>query len=111
MHYEESRSETPQLSGENAEERRGREISCLKLRWFMWTLLDRMDRASMAYVLETRAPFADHRIVEYLYNVPWDMKCREGLEKALMCDVFRGLCLTRYCIEKESVSQDIQFCV
>lgn len=111
MRYEESRSETPQLSGENAEERRGREISYLNLRWFMQTLLDRMDRASMAYGLEARVPFADHRIVEYLYNVPWNMKYREGVEKALMCDVCRGLCLTRCCIEKESVSQDIQFCV
>lgn len=111
MRYKESRSETPQLAGENAEERRRREISYLNLRWFMQTLLDRMDRASMAYGLEARVPFADHRIVEYLYNVPWNMKYREGVEKALMCDVCRGLCLTRCCIEKESVSQDIQFCV
>lgn len=89
--YRESVSQTPCLSGENGQVRRRREISWLNMRWFMQTLLDRMDRASMFSGLEARVPFADHRIIEYLYNVPWEMKYREGEEKALLRDACGGL--------------------
>jgi asparagine synthase (glutamine-hydrolyzing) len=76
--------ETPVLEGEKPEEKRRREISYLNLKWFMQTLLDRMDRTSMHSGLEARVPFADHRIVEYAWNVPWDMKCHEGVVKGLL---------------------------
>ena len=84
--YEAALRAVPHLDEENAEQQRRREISCLNLRWFMQTLLDRMDRTSMACGLEARVPFADHRIVEYLFNVPWEMKYRAGEEKALLRD-------------------------
>lgn len=89
--YADALRRVPQLEGECEEEKRRREISCLNMRWFMQTLLDRMDRASMYYGLEARVPFADHRIVEYLYNVPWEMKYRDGVEKALLRDACTGL--------------------
>ena len=63
----------------------------LNLRWFMQTLLDRMDRTSMAWGLEARVPFADHRIVEYVYNVPWEMKYQDGMEKKLLRDACKDL--------------------
>ena len=50
----------------------------------MVTLLDRMDRTSMYPGLEARVPFADHRIVEYMWNVPWEMKCPDGVVKGLL---------------------------
>lgn len=56
----------------------------LNLDWFMQTLLDRKDRMSMFSSLEVRVPFCDHRIVEYLYNVPWSMKDYNGYEKGLL---------------------------
>lgn len=82
--YEKTISETPRLEGESPEESRRREIAYLNLRWFMVTLLDRMDRTSMYSGLEARVPFADHRIVEYIFNVPWKMKCPDGLVKGLL---------------------------
>lgn len=82
--YENSIAETPLLAGEPANEKRRREISYLNLRWFMVTLLDRMDRTSMYSGLEARVPLADHRIVEYIWNVPWDMKCPDGMVKGLL---------------------------
>ncbi|MBP3925829.1 MAG: asparagine synthetase B, partial [Clostridium sp.] len=47
-------------------------------------LLNRMDRTSMYSGLEARVPFADHRIIEYLWNVPWDMKAKDGVVKNLL---------------------------
>lgn len=82
--YEQTVAETPRLEGENPEEKRRREISYLNLKWFMQTLLDRMDRTSMRSGLEARVPFADHRIIEYVWNVPWEMKCHNGIVKGLL---------------------------
>lgn len=82
--YRKTVAETPRLPGESPEEKRRREISYLNLRWFMQTLLDRMDRTSMHVGLEARVPLADHRIVEYVWNVPWSMKCKNGVVKGLL---------------------------
>lgn len=82
--YRKTISETPVLPGESPEEKRRREISYLNLKWFMQTLLDRMDRTSMHVGLEARVPLADHRIVEYVWNVPWSMKCKDGVVKGLL---------------------------
>lgn len=57
----------------------------------MQTLLDRMDRASMFSELEARVPFADHRIIEYVFNVPWHMKFQNGVEKTLLRDAFSDI--------------------
>jgi len=89
--YEKSVAETPVLSEDNPKEARRREISYLNLRWFMQTLLNRMDRDSMYSGLEARVPFADHRIIEYVWNVPWDMKTRDGVVKNLLRQSGRGL--------------------
>ena len=53
--------------------------------------LDRMDRTSMYSGLEARVPFADHRIIEYVFNVPWEMKYQNGVEKALLRDACKDL--------------------
>ena len=89
--YEESLKKAPHLPDETAEEYRRREIAYLNIKWFMQTLLDRMDRTSMYSGLEARVPFADHRIIDYVYNVPWKMKYQNGVEKALLRDAFRDL--------------------
>lgn len=83
--------QTPRLAGETGEEKRRRELSYLNLKWFMATLLERMDRTSMYHGLEARVPFADHRIVEYLYNVPWSMKFLDNTEKGLLRHAMKGL--------------------
>ncbi len=82
--YNDAIKSVPKLDGENQIEARRRELSFLNLKWFMQTLLNRMDRASMFYGLEARVPFADYRIVEYVFNVPWEIKCHKGLIKGLL---------------------------
>lgn len=88
--YEASLAQVPSLPGESAQEARRREISYLNFKWFMQTLLNRMDRTSMYSGLEARVPFADHRIIEYLWNVPWEMKARDGMVKHLLRQAGRG---------------------
>jgi asparagine synthase (glutamine-hydrolysing) len=89
--YEKSVKETPRLEGESDLEARRREIAFLNIKWFMITLLDRMDRTSMYSGLEARVPLADHRILEYVWNVPWDIKCRDGVVKHLLRESAKGL--------------------
>lgn len=89
--YHESLSEISRLAGETPEEARRRELFYLNQQWFMAVLLDRKDRMSMATGLEVRVPFCDHRIVEYVWNIPWDFKNRNGREKGLLREAFRPI--------------------
>ncbi len=85
--YHNSIKETPTLDSDSPLEKKRREIAWLNIRWFMATLLNRMDRTSMYSGLEARVPFADWRILEYVFNVPWDMKCHNGQTKSLLIEV------------------------
>lgn len=82
--YAEAQGEVPRLAGECAEERRIREVLYLGLTRWLPLLLDRKDRLSMAAGLEVRVPFCDHRLVEYVWNVPWSLKETGGREKGLL---------------------------
>lgn len=87
--YKTTIEEAPVLEGESGLEIRRRQIQYLNLKWFMQTLLDRMDRSSMYCGLEARVPFADKRIISYLYNVPWEMKAHNGVIKGLLREAGR----------------------
>ncbi|MGP4082102.1 asparagine synthase (glutamine-hydrolyzing) [Pseudalkalibacillus sp. R45] len=88
--YQQTINETPKLDGEEPAEARRREMFYLNMHWFMATLLDRKDRMSMGASLEVRVPFADHRIVEYAWNIPWEMKMFEGREKGILRKALEG---------------------
>lgn len=88
--YRKTVSETPKRSVMNETDSRMAEMMKLNLDWFMQTLLDRKDRMSMYSSLEVRVPFCDYRIVEYLYNVPWEMKDYNNYEKGLLRHAMRG---------------------
>lgn len=34
--------------------------------------------------MDVLAPFTDHRIVEYAYNIPWELKAFDGREKSIL---------------------------
>lgn len=82
--YEATLNETPILEGESVEEMKRRQLFYSNLHWFMTTLLERKDRMSMAASLEVRVPFADHRLVEYVWNIPWAMKMIGNREKGML---------------------------
>ncbi|CAM4089913.1 asparagine synthase [Bacillus manliponensis] len=89
--YEESIKETPILEGESSLEAKRRQLFYLNMTWFMTTLLDRKDRMSMGASLEVRVPFADHRLVEYAWNIPWEMKMYKNREKGLLRKALEGV--------------------
>lgn len=89
--YEETLEEVPKLSGENPLEARRREMFYLNITWFMSTLLERKDRMSMATGLEVRVPFCDHRLVQYVWNIPWNIKMYNGREKGILRQAMSGI--------------------
>ena len=58
---------------------------------FMTTLLDRKDRMTMGATIEARVPFADTKLIEYLWNLPFNYKYRNNQEKYLLREAFKGI--------------------
>jgi asparagine synthase (glutamine-hydrolysing) len=56
--------------------------------WLPHNLLAKVDRASMAFSLEARVPFLDHRIVEWAASVPEDRKIRGAVTKRILRETF-----------------------
>lgn len=89
--YHEALAEVPRLPGESSQEARIREIFYLSLTRWMPTLLDRKDRMSMSTGLEIRVPFCDHRLVEYVWNIPWKMKNYNNMSKGILRKALTGI--------------------
>lgn len=68
-----------------------KDIFHLNYYWFMQNLLDRADKMSMYNGLEVRVPFCDHRLVQYLWNIPWEMKAFNGREKGLLRHIVKDI--------------------
>ncbi|MFC4776415.1 asparagine synthase (glutamine-hydrolyzing) [Paenibacillus sp. GCM10023252] len=89
--YSQAIAEVPHLDGESEALRKMRQMSYLNITRFMPTLLDRKDRMSMAAGLEVRVPFCDHRLVEYVWNIPWDIKTAGDREKGILRKSLKGV--------------------
>ena len=82
--YKKSIAACPTLENDSATMKQSRIATWLSVNYFMTSLLERKDRMSMASGVEVRVPFADHRIIEYVYNVPWEIKFKNSVEKSLL---------------------------
>lgn len=89
--YQEALDEVPRFEEDRPADSRMRELFYLNLTRWMPTLLDRKDRMSMAAGLELRVPFCDHRLVEYVWNIPWEMKYYREREKGLLRHALTGM--------------------
>jgi asparagine synthase (glutamine-hydrolysing) len=54
-------------------------------------LLHYFDRTSMAYSLEVRVPFLDHRVVEFCAGIPTALKLKNGTTKYILRQAARGI--------------------
>lgn len=88
--FREALDEVPHLAEDSRHERRIREIAYLSITRFLPTLLDRKDRMTMAQSLEVRVPFCDHRLVDYVFNIPWEMKNLDGVPKGILRKAVEG---------------------
>jgi len=55
------------------------------------SLITMNDRAAAAWGLENRTPFLDHRIVEFAFQLPPELKIRDMEQKVILRKVARGL--------------------
>lgn len=88
--YDETIAATDFLDTDSRLEKRMRQMFMLNMNWFMQTLLARKDAMSMEASLEVRVPFCDYRIVEYAYNMPWEIKSYNGREKGILRKAFEN---------------------
>lgn len=58
--------------------------------YLMDQVLVKVDRASMHYALETRAPFLDHTIVDFVFSLPYEMKYRHRTTKFILKRLMEG---------------------
>jgi asparagine synthase (glutamine-hydrolysing) len=59
--------------------------------WLANDILTKVDRATMAHGLELRAPFLDHRLVEFAFRLPFSLKVRRMTTKYLLKKAMRGI--------------------
>jgi asparagine synthase (glutamine-hydrolysing) len=87
--FQEAVSEVPFLDGENSQQAKQRQMSYMFITRFLPFMLDRKDRASMMTGFEVRVPFCDYRLVEYLWNVPLELKSIDNIEKGILRRAFQ----------------------
>ena len=58
--------------------------------YLMDQVLVKVDRASMQYALETRAPLLDHSVVDLAFSLPYSFKYRRGTTKYLLKRLMDG---------------------
>ena len=88
--YRKTLTQCPVLDSDTEEMKTSRIASYLSVNYFMTSLLQRKDRMSMAEGVEVRVPFADHRIFEFVFNVPWEIKFENKVEKSLLRNSMKG---------------------
>lgn len=92
----------PKLKSDSKTDSRMREMFYLNFYWFMQCLLERKDRCSMYSGLEVRVPFCDYRLVEYAYNMPWNLKAYNKREKGIVRKAFEDILPDEICWRKKS---------
>lgn len=75
---------------EEDQKQKDKKLFYINMTHFMTCLLDRKDRMTMNATIEARVPFADTKLVEYLWNLPFEYKYNNNTEKYLLREAFKG---------------------
>jgi asparagine synthase (glutamine-hydrolysing) len=62
-----------------------------RMKYGLPQLLREEDRNSMAFSIESRLPFLDYRVVEFLFSIPERFKIRDGMTKYILRESMRGI--------------------
>ena len=62
-----------------------------RMRYGLPQLLREEDRNSMAFSIESRLPFLDYRVVEFLFNISEKFKIRQGMTKYVLRESMKGI--------------------
>jgi asparagine synthase (glutamine-hydrolyzing) len=82
--YEAACTEARTTQGRSDGEARMRGVFWAELTRFLPFLLDRVDRMSAAAGVRVQLPFTDHRLVEYVWDLPYAMKTTGNIEKGIL---------------------------
>ncbi len=77
-------AEVPLSPTDCAADRKMKTYSYLTMRWFGLNLLERGDRMASMCDLDIRLPFTNLQLVQYVYNIPWEMKNYGDQEKGIL---------------------------
>ncbi len=97
--YSESVSEAPRLPDAGGVDQHMRELCWVHMTNFMENQNAHTERLFKAVGVEVRMPFCDHRLVQYAYNLPWDLQNFDGREKSLLRAAVKDL-LPRSVVER-----------
>ncbi|MDQ0418909.1 asparagine synthase (glutamine-hydrolyzing) [Croceifilum oryzae] len=100
--FQEAVREIPFLDGENDVQMKQRQMSYMFITRFLPFMLERKDRTSMMTGFEVRVPFCDYRLVEYLWNVPFEIKSIDNIEKGILRRAFQTVLPDDVCYRKKS---------
>lgn len=100
--YQEFVKQVPVCDDDCEQDIKIKKLMYLNMYWFGATLIDRTDRMSMRTGLEVRVPFTDYRLVQYVWNIPWDLKTILGREKGLLRVAYKDVLPKEIAFRKKS---------
>lgn len=100
--YHKTLAEIEYLPEENVASQTLRRNQYLSITWFMQTLLNRMERAASFTGLTALCPFVDRELMEYTYNMPWNLKSRFCTPKYALRESCIGLLPEQILYRKKS---------
>ena len=94
--------EAPTLASDTAENACLRTMQSLCFRFFMPNLQERAVRMCEHAGINVLTPYSDERLMQYVFNIPWDMKFLDGREKGILRKAAEGLLPEELLLRKKS---------
>lgn len=82
--YQHIMNQVELLAIDSKEDYEARKQTLLVIHYFMQCLVTRQNTMSDLNGLSIRAPFANIKLLEYVYNIPWKMKFLDNYEKGIL---------------------------